>query len=109
MKRFLSIILSTIILIPILCSVVFAASYYNSYRAEVDKLNGMDIPTQKQAHRMENSSGICNVVAATQLLNRRVAYDLGNNYNFSLICNYSVWQYGSSSRCSEKWFKPYLV
>ena len=81
MKRFLSIILSTIILIPILCSVVFAASDYNSYRAEVDKLNGMDIPTQKQAHRMENSSGICNVVAATQLLNRRVAYDLGNNYN----------------------------
>lgn len=83
MKKLLSIILATIISLSTLCNVAFATGDYNSYRAEVDKLNGMDIPTQKQAHRMENSSGICNVVAATQLLNRRVAYDLGNNYNSS--------------------------
>ena len=89
MKRILSIILSTIILIPVLCSVVFAASDYNSYRAETDNLNKLSVPLQGQCYRVvkdgnvykseSKNPGICNIVAATQLLNRRLAYDNGSS------------------------------
>lgn len=65
----------------------YAAGDYDSYRAEVEALNTQNVPLQPQRYRVEISqpTGICNVVAATQLLNRRLAYDLGNNYtNFTL-------------------------
>lgn len=95
MRRFLSIILATIISLSTLCSVVFAESNYDSYRAEVDKLNRMSIPIQPQRYHVvksgsnyvsadsQGSGGICNVVAGTQLLNRRIAYDKNGTFSNS--------------------------
>ena len=68
---------------------VSAATDYNSYKAKVDNLNKLSIPLQKQSYRVvkngnsykskSTNPGICNIVAATQLLNRRLAYDIGSS------------------------------
>ncbi len=93
MKRFLSIVLATIISFSALGSVAFAASDYNSYRTEVDNLNKLSVPLQGQSYRVvkngnsykskSTNPGICNIVAATQLLNRRLAYDSGSSVSSS--------------------------
>lgn len=88
-------IISSVLLICVLLSTTylsFAAGDYTSYRTEVDKINAMNIPIQPQRYHVvksgnkyvsatsEGSGGICNVVAGTQLLNRRIAYDKNGNF-----------------------------
>ena len=87
MKRIISILLILTILFSLSCN-VFAADY-NLYYNEVNQLNGLSMPLQEQAYRVvkdgnsykaiRESPGICNAVAATQLLNRRLAYDSGTS------------------------------
>ena len=74
---------------------VVAANDYSSYRNVVDKLNQMNVPIQPQRYHVvksgskyvsatsEGSGGICNVVAGTQMLNRRIAYDTNGNLKSS--------------------------
>lgn len=88
MKKLISILLAFIITFSFSCS-VFATSDYNTYRTEVDNLNKLYVPLQGQSYRVvkngntyksiSDKPGICNIVAATQLLNRRLAYDSGTS------------------------------
>lgn len=98
MKKFISILLTVIIAFSVSFS-AFAASDYNSYYIEVNNLNSLSVPLQGQGYRVvkdgnsykaiRESPGICNAIAATQLLNRRLAYDCGTsiteNQGFTVV------------------------
>lgn len=113
MKKFISILLTVIIAFSVSFS-AFAASDYNSYRTEVDKLNKMAVPTQPQRYHVvksggkyvsatsEGSGGICNVVAGTQMLNRRIAYDTNGNFKSSDFFTLDEVMLANGVKISEK-------
>ena len=98
MKRVISILLVFAMVIALSSSVI-AANDYSSYRNVVDKLNKMNVPIQPQRYHVvksgskyvsatsEGSGGICNVVAGTQKLNRRIAYDTNGSFKSSDFFN----------------------